>query len=182
MDKHFINLTNGLEWMIDGSIPPSEANYMHISSTSLENKDYVKLLKDLDHNFLFNLAIGNTVYLYDCGANKEYSKVCYKGVPLLNYLLTRFWLGHHVPSLCYRYNRTGVTKIYDQEEEYKSIYDFIFERFATKQKKEIKVKLSKYKNKFLNNSLKEINIIPVSKSTNKDGNYPFYKNIIDSKL
>jgi len=182
MTKYFLNLTNGLEKLedIEFIIPIEQLNFTYIASTTLENKNYLKLLTELDHNLLFNLAIGNTCYFYDYGTNRPFSKTCYQGVPLIVYLLTRFWLGIDDESLCYRYDRRGENKIFDVKERYKFIYDYLFTYDSNKDKEYLKTKLKKYKHKFLITN--RINLIPISKSTINDGNYEYHKNIIKTKL
>ena len=61
MDKHFINLTNGIE-----AIPfLDNYEFVRIPSTYCEAKAWDKLMLSLDSNFLMNLAVGNTCIIYD---------------------------------------------------------------------------------------------------------------------
>src|SRR5574343_1708626 len=83
MDKHFINLTNGLEIFENNTEfvkIVNEVNFIYVASTTIENKNYIKLFSELDHNFLFNLAIGNNVIFYDFGTNRKLSKTCYLAI------------------------------------------------------------------------------------------------------
>lgn len=177
-EKHFINLTNGIEKipeLLESNIP---FEFCYIASTTIERKDYIKLFLDLDHNLLLNLAIGNKCYFYDYGTNRVMSKTCYSAVPLINYILTRYWLSKDDINLCYRYTRTGKEKL-SVGNYYNYIYEQLFLYDSNSEKQKVKTKLKKYKNKFL--LTKEIQLIPISKSTINDGDYEFYKQIL-SKL
>ena len=85
---NFINLTNGLEFFDKVDNP----QFLRIRSTTLERKDFLFLLMDLDHNFLMNLALGKECVVYDCGTNKALSKTIYLGIPFIRYALQRRWL------------------------------------------------------------------------------------------
>lgn len=172
MIKHFINLTNGIEKISE--LKDHDLNFCYIASTTIERKDYIKLIRDLDHNLLFNLAIGNTCILYDYGTNRPFSKTCYHGVQIIVYILTRYWLGKDYERLAYRLDRRG-KKVFKEIDYYNKIYEDLFLYNNTKEKNQVKNKLSKYK-KFLLTD--EIKLLPCSSSTKHDGDYTFYKNLI----
>lgn len=174
--KHFINLTNGLEAISKYNLDVNKLNYMYIASTTLERKDYIKLLNDLDHNFLFNLAIGNEVIFYDFGTNRMLSKTCYFAIPFIKYVLTRFWLDKNDSNLCYRHPRHSKEIRFPEWDRFNEIYNSIFIYDTNKEKNFIKTKLKKYKNKFLNTN--EIKLDFICSSTINDGNYEYYKQII----
>ena len=177
--KHFINLTNGLEIINNSSLDIDKLNYMYIASTTLERNDYIKLLTDLDHNFLFNLAIGNEVIFYDFGTNRKNSKTCYLGINFIRYALTRFWLETDNKSLCFRNTRNTNDKI-KEEKRFNELYLDLFVNNMDKNKVFLKTKLKKYKNKFL--LTEKINLDFISNSTKHDGDYDYYKNIISKKI
>ena len=174
---NFINLTNGLEWLeeIDGNI-----NFMNIASTTLEQKNWLKLFQELDHNFLLHLALGHDVYFYDCGTKRKNSKTVYKGIPLIKYVLTRYWLEIDDESLCYHLGRDCDKKIYNCKDEFIRIYDYLFVNDRSREKERLKSKLNKYKSKFLLTN--EIRLTGVSKETFHDGDYNFYKNILVNSI
>lgn len=176
MDKHFINLTNGLEAL--SSLEGKDVSYCYIASTTLERHNYIKLFSDLDHNFLFNLAIGNNCYFYDYGTNRPYSKTCYFGIPLIVYILTRFWLDRNEDKLCYRLDRRGLNS-FPEIQKYNDIYTYLFLVNSTKEKEFIKTKLRKYKKFLITN---EIKLTAISQSTTHDGDYSYYKSIIENDL
>ena len=173
---NFINLTNGLEWLDEIE---ENVNYVHIASTTLEQRNWIKLFNDLDHNLLFNLVVGNDCYFYDCGTKRKNSKTVYKGIPLIKYILTRYWLGIDDESLCYHLGRDSDEKIFNCKDDYKRIYDFLFTYDKTCDKRHLCSKLNKYKNKFLLTN--EIRLTGISKETFHDGDYNFYKNICIDK-
>ena len=177
--KHFINLTNGLEILENTSIDVDKFNFMYIASTTLERNNYLKLLTDLDHNFLFNLAIGNEVIFYDFGTNRKNSKTCYLGINFIRYALTRFWLDTDNKELCFRNLRNSNKKI-KEEIRFNEIYCNLFTINMDKDKVYLKTKLKKYKNKFLLTN--KINLEFISNSTVNDGKYNYYKDIILKKI
>lgn len=179
MKKNFINLTNGLEAIEKYDLNINELNYMYLASTTIERANYIKLIMDLDHNFLFNLAIGNEVVFYDFGTKKNISKSCYMGINLIRYILTRYWLDLDDESLCFRNTRNSKKEI-SEILHFKSIYNTLFMYNSTKEKKALKTKLNKYKNKFLLTN--KIKLRYISSSTNHDGDYKYYKQIIKTKI
>ncbi len=92
MEKHFINLTNGLEWVKE--LPTFE--FVRIESTAIERNDWTRIYRDLDANFLMCLALGYDCHFYDCGTNRERSKTVSTGIPMVKAMLIGFWL-HNEP-------------------------------------------------------------------------------------
>lgn len=168
MKHYFLNLTNGIEYL--ENIPrDSVTHFMRIRSTTLERKDYMFLLMDLDHNFLLHLALGKECVFVDYGTNKLNSKTCYTGIPFIEYCLNRRWLGKEVKA--YRRSRSSNNRIYDQDKYYSMIYDSLFTFDSTPEKIKLKRKLDYFK-RFLNTN--EIKIECICNSTSNDGNYDFY--------
>ena len=81
----YLNLTNGLEYLDE----IDEYKLVRIQSTICEQKNWNKLIQDLDYNFLFDLAQGNTVEIYDTSSNKKISRALYQGVEFIRYVLLR---------------------------------------------------------------------------------------------
>lgn len=163
-EVNFLNLTNGLEFidMVDNP------QFMRIRSTTLERKDFIFLLMDLDHNFLMNVALGNWCRVYDCGTNRPLSKTIYLGVPFIKYALERRWLGK--AQTPYRFSRNGKLK-FNMEKEFDELYEVIFVRNQDQTKKKLKKKLDYYK-KFINT--KHLYIQGVSISTDMDGKNDYW--------
>jgi hypothetical protein len=86
--RHFVNLTNGLEWASE--LPRYEA--VRLESTAIEKRDWVRVFRDLDANFLLALARGDDCHFYDCGALRATSKTVSVGVPAVRYLLHKVWI------------------------------------------------------------------------------------------
>ena len=170
--KNFINLTNGIEAIDKLTDLNISYDFIRIQSTTLERKDYVKLLLDLDHNFLINLALGNLCIVHDRGTNRNYSRVIYKGLPIIEYLLNRYWYG--ILGEQYRYTRDGSQRL-SVGNEYDLIYKTLFEFNHNKDKNSVKTKLKYYK-KFLNDN--KVYILGISKSTINDGKYEYFSNML----
>lgn len=89
MTKHFVNLTNGLDWVDD--LP--EFSFVRVESTAIEKNDWTRLFRDLDANFLMSLALGRDCHFYDCGTRRLTSKTVSIGVPKIRETLTKWWTG-----------------------------------------------------------------------------------------
>lgn len=178
MKKHyFLNLTNGIEYLDKNDILENEIiHFMRIRSTTIERKDFLFLLSDLDHNFLLHLALGSEVIFVDYGTNRKNSKTIYTAIPFIEYVLNRRWLGNETKP--YRLTRGSDDKVFDQDEYFKHLYDNLFNFDQNKEKNKLKVKIDYFK-RFLNTS--RIEIKTISSSTINDGNYSLYSNIIKEK-
>lgn len=171
MKHYFINLTNGIEKLPE--LEDGQINFMRIRSTTIERKDYLYLLNDLDHNFLINLVLGNECVFVDYGTNRKNSKTCYFAIPLIKYILTRRWLGVEITP--YRLTRSKDDKIYDVEKLFQFIYDDIFTFSQTKEKNKVKTKIDYYK-RFINTE--SLNLTYICESTQNDGNYQYYVKLL----
>lgn len=172
MTKHYINLTNGIEWLeeLKGE---QNIGFIRICSTTLEGKNYVKLFRDLDHDFLMNLALGTECIVYDCGANKEIARAMYSGIPIIRYVLNKRWMGI-APIFTPIIRRNGITKM-NGVSLFDEIYNQLFVYNQDQNKEAVKTKLDYYK-KFLN--CPEVNLTFKSRTTEKDGDYIYYKTLL----
>lgn len=170
MKNYFLNLTNGIEYLPKLDEPH---HFTRIRSTTIERKDYLFLLMDLDHNFLLHLAMGKECVFVDYGTNRKNSKTIYTAIPLILYILNRRWLGKEIEP--YRYTRGSDKKIYDRKQYYEHIYNELFLWNQTKDKNKMKTKIDYFK-KFLNTN--EIKCEVIGNSTHNDGNYSFYRDIL----
>jgi hypothetical protein len=91
---HFLNLTNGLEWIEEVPSP----SLIRIESTAIEKADVWRIMRDLDSGFLMSVAIGRECHVYDCGTRRYTSKTISVGLPMIRDMLLRFWSGEP-PSL-----------------------------------------------------------------------------------
>jgi hypothetical protein len=97
---HFVNLKNGIEAlpMIEEEFCNNEkrdVHFLRIQSTLCERGDVEKIMKELDANFLINLALGNTCVVYDYGSRSE------DGCP------RAFWYGLEFIKYCVKYEWFG---------------------------------------------------------------------------
>lgn len=174
MIKSFLNTTNGIEYLEEVKASGVPYGFIRIQSTTLERKDYLKLLGDLDHDFLMHLALGFQCNVYDCGTNRECSKSIYGGIEIIRYVLNKYWYGiepDNVPKRC----RDGSYCSQDMKPYFEQIYDSIFIWDQNKEKEKVKQKLKYYK-KYLNST--QINLTGISKSTIHDGDYQFYRQLL----
>ena len=170
--KHFINLTNGIEF-----IPYlNDYEFIRIQSTTIEQKNWIKLFSDLDHNFIMNLVLGNKCHVYDCGSKRLLSKTIYLGVPLINYVLSKYF-EFRLPYPV-RASTRGVP-IYNEEKYYNEIFDFLFVHNRTKEKTHLIRKIKYYK-KFLHTD--RLYLIGHSMSSRNDDKHPFFAQMIKNKL
>lgn len=157
---NYLNLTNGLEYMnkID--------NYklVRIQSSICESKKWDKLIKELDYNFLFDLAQGNMIQIYDTSSKKKESRALYQGVEFIRYVLLRRWFNAESEEIPTVVNGHNVTDYF--ETEYKKLSD------------ESKKKLD-YVKKFLNS--KGIYIKRICKKSLHDGQYEYFREILKSR-
>lgn len=153
----YLNLTNGIEFIpkLSGH---NNLKFIRIQSTACEQKRWDFILQELDYNFLLDLALGNNVTVVDYGANKEVSRACYQGVEWIRYALNNCWFGKDEKSFV---RGTDVT-------------NYFGECYAKLDKRTLK-KLNYFK-KFL--TTKTLHLDYLSASTDKDGNYEYYKTIL----
>jgi hypothetical protein len=174
-DKHFINLTNGIEAIED--IPATEdIHFIRIQSTTIERHYWLKLFYELDYNFLMYIALGYNCHFYDYGTNRPWSKTCYTAIPLIEYCLNRYWFNNETPGI--RYSRNG-TLIQGMDDDYQHIYNELFVYNSTKEKNLLKAKL-KYFKRFLRGD--KCNFTIISKSTTNDNNWKYYQETLNEYL
>jgi len=149
--KHFINLTNGLEWLYE--LRGTPFSFIRIQSSHVERKDYDKIMAQLDSNFLLMLAAGETCIVYDCSSSERKPKSLKLGVSYIEYILNKIWLNKEI----------------------------VFERgyhhyFKTVKLSRPVAQKIKYFKKFLNT---QCITIPVKfKQTLNDGNYSYFDNLL----
>lgn len=174
--KNFINLTNGIEAFEYYGERLHNPHFLRIQSTTLERKDWIKLFMELDYDFLMYLALGYECRVYDFGTSKPYSKTIYQGLPIIEYVLTKYWLGKE--SKPYRLTRQG-ERVDADKKLYNFIYDTLFTYNTTKEKQLVRNKLRYFKNYVRADYL---NLVGVSMSTENDGNVPYYRELLHKHL
>lgn len=159
MIKHFINLTNGIEFIPNIKEPYS---FIRIQSTACEQKRWDFILQDLDYNFLMSLAVGEEVYVYDCGAHKEIPRAIYQGLEFVKFVLNKRWFDNAYIPIVRGHN----------------CYQYFLEQYQQLNKK-TKAKID-YFIKFLNCNQIKINVI--TSSTNHDSHYDYYNKILQQAI
>lgn len=178
-DTHvFYNLTNGLEGLSDPLFFGCKSeHFIRIRSTTIERKDWLFLLMDLDHNFLMHLALGKPCLFVDYGTNKLNSKTCYMGIPFISYVLKRLWwdIDEDAP----RYKRHNKEEVYDSSWYFRDIYNQLLVYDKTSVKDKLKTKLKYYK-RFVSKE-KPLDLQWISYSTDKDNDYDYFVNLVKDK-
>lgn len=180
-DIHYLNLTNGLEFLPELQARNLDVRTVRIPSTVLERNNWYNLFIQIDNDMLFNLAIGNYVYFYDCGCRREQSKTIFFGVPLLKYVIEKIWFNlnddnekiQYEPVRISRYRRgptpAQLINIYREVFEYSNGCDINRLRDV--------IKKYEYFRKFIGRSREGINLFGVSRSTDNDSKIEYYKDI-----
>lgn len=68
---HMINLTNGLELLkelLERGHSAEALHFCRLQSSHCEARDFEAVLRELDHNMLLRLAVGDAVVIHDCGS------------------------------------------------------------------------------------------------------------------
>lgn len=154
MIRHYINLSNGLEQLSFNA----SWSILYLRSTTLERRNWCKLfLEELSDDLLWHLAGGVKCILHDRGTRRPLSKTVYYGVPLIKYVLDRYWYDVN-PTTVFRNGPRG--GLVEATNDFQSVYDFIL-------KTRIRTRLNYYKN-YTNSAV--VSLIGNSKSTQHDGN------------
>lgn len=153
----YLNLTNGLVFYDNRH----SYKFVRIQSSLCESKAWDKLIRDLDYNFLLDLAQGKIVYVYDASSKKKMTRALYQGLAFIEYTLNRRWFNRKAKEVKAMVKGNNVSEYF--EREYKSL------------SKDTKKKLD-YVKKFLNTN--KINLLPICSQTKHDGDYKYYKKIL----
>lgn len=162
MEKHFLNLTNGIEALEREGLNLEEVSFIRLQSCHCEAHQWDSILREIDYNFLMSLALGYKCYVYDFGANANSSKAAYFGLEWIRYVLNRRWLNiDYIPVV----KGKKVTNYF--ENEYEKITKFAKKRID-------------YFRKYLFTD--EIIIIPVTSATRHDNQPDYFKRILTNSL
>lgn len=162
MKFNYINLTNGIE-----AIPRISEGYkfIRIQSTICEQKNWDRLIQELDYDFLMNLALGNECIVYDFGARKPIPRAVYQGLEFVKYALYRRWLGKEYISNVKRSNNSG------RKNNCNGYFDKCYRSLEDRTKKKLDYFLP-----YINTE--EIRLECITDCTQHDGDKFFYKNIL----
>jgi len=161
MRINYINLTNGIE-----SLPalPDGFRFIRIQSTLCEQKNWDRIIQDLDYDFLLNVAIGNECIIYDYGARKPVPRAVYQGIEFLKYVLHKRWLNEEYLTDCNR----------GKDKHIRKDCNSYFEACYRNLEKITKKKLDYFKPYVVG----KIKIKTVTDATVHDGDKGFYKEIL----
>lgn len=153
----YLNLTNGIEFLEDNNLN-NNYKFVRIQSSACERHLWDKIIRELDYNFLIDIALGYEVVVYDTSQRKNESRAMYQGLKFIEYVLNRVWLHKKIDIKVKEIN----VKDYF-EEAYLSIPDSTIIRL-------------KYVKKFLNTDT--IRLKSICKNTIHDGDYDYYRNVL----
>ena len=159
MNKYFVNLTNGLDYLDYLKGLDRYVNFIRIQSTHFEQGLHEIALVDLDNNFLMSLAIGCKCNILDMTSRyggRRPSRAIWQGVEWIKYALNRAWFDREIECL------------YGQHIHFKTVY--------SKLQKRTKAKL-KYYRKFLR--VEELDINCFCGETKNDGDHEYYKELVE---
>lgn len=160
----YLNLTNGIEFMpyLSPKRRLEDIRFCRIQSTWCEQKEWSRLLLDLDYDLLMSLAMGVDCVLLDGTAKGEQSRAIWQGLPFISYVLTRLWLGQNVRVA------VGERKIkHDTTKYFNEVYDNLDEAVFRK---------LNYFQRFVNTD--DIKLDGCCMNAEHDNDYAFYADII----
>lgn len=182
-DSHYINLTNGLEFIPTLKKQGIDFKIIRIPSTVLEQNDWNELFNRVSDDMLFDLAIGRNVFFYDCGCRRTYSKTVFFGIPVINYVINRLWFNYdNNDQSNITFSKRRITT-FPTIEQLRAIFNQCFKYQKNSdvyQLRNLRKKFMYYK-KFLTN-IDHVEIYSVSMYTPHDSDLTFYKNIVKEHL
>lgn len=101
---HYINLTNGIEAIVDldTMLSGTQIRFTRIQSSHCERGAYEKILTYLDNDLLFSLACGRKVFVYDFASRNKVRGVprsIFLGIQFIKWSLAYLWFGKNAPEL-----------------------------------------------------------------------------------
>ena len=154
---HYINLTNGIEWVTHIMVEYHNADirFIRLQSTHCEQKLWDDVIANIDADFLMNLALGNKCIVYDDSAHSDTSRAVWQGMLFLRMAINKRW-----------FDSTGI--INDSQHRYLS-------GVINNLSKPSKNKLDYFK-KFIN--CDKIELDTVCANTHHDGDIGFFRKIL----
>ena len=167
MIKHYLNLSNGIEWVEEMEAMKESYSFIRIQSSQCEQGVWNKIIQGVSDDFLLNLALGNWCHVYDTSSQKEKSRALFQGLEFLRYVLIRVWFKHKPQAAVSRYtNGVGkdCTKYFN--EEFLKLNDDTIRKV-------------KYFRKFL--CTEELHIVTHCKKSKIDSKYDLLKEILEGE-
>lgn len=159
---NYINLTNGVEAILTLQ---GDYRFIRIQSTICEQKNWDRLIQDLDYDFLMNLALGHKCIVYDFGARKPIPRAVYQGLEFVKYVLNRRWLDQEYVT---NVNRS---KNQERKNNCNDYFDKCYQKLEDRTKKKLDYFLPYV-------ITKEINLECVTDCTQHDGDKEFYREVL----
>ena len=92
-ERHYVNLTNGLEDLADLLVTPATWSFSRLRRTTIEREKWDAFLGEVPDDMIMHLALGWRCVVHDRGTLRPLSKTLFFGVPLIRYALDRTWTG-----------------------------------------------------------------------------------------
>lgn len=165
MVKYYLNLTNGIEAFKEMSECLFDCGYVRVQSTMCEQKNWNRIIQELDYDFLLNLAIGNKCIVVDYGANKPIPRALYQGIEFIKYALNKRWFDIDTNVIIKR-------SITSQGNDSTNYFQYEYNKLDDRTKKKLD-----YFKIFLNND-NVLDLSTISSSTLHDGDKQYYKDIL----
>lgn len=161
---NYINLTNGIESISMLRFWNEDYRFIRIQSTICEQKNWDRLIQDLDYDFLMNVAVGNQCVIYDYGARKPIPRAMYQGVEFIKYVLHKRWLNEEYLSDCNRSNGEHIRR------DCNSYFESCYRNLDNKTKRKLD-----YFKPYVSGV---IDIKAVTDATMHDGDKEFYRSVL----
>lgn len=160
MQKTFLNLTNGIEFLtkddhFDG--------FIRIQSSHCESKKFDYVIQELDSNFLMYLAMGYKINVVDYSAKKASPRALYQGLEWIWFACCKAW---NLPIEEAWVRTTNCIKYFDHV--YRNLPVHI-------------VRKLKYFSRFANSNQIHKPTTLTGK-TDHDGDYDFYVKVVDDYI
>lgn len=178
-ERHYVNLTNGLESLPELVDAGALWSFLRLQSTTVERQDWVKLfLTDLSDDLLMHLALGWRCVIHDRGTNRPLSKTIYYAIPLVRYVLDRRWY-EFAPAEVWNQGRRG-GRGSNVVAQYAKIYHDLFVHTMADTGR-VKRRVEYYR-RYLVASVDGVQLVGASSATTRDGDGAYYRNLAHAAL
>jgi hypothetical protein len=162
---HYINLTNGIEALRRHKDAIDSFRFMRLQSTACEQKRWSFILDTLPDDLYMNLVLGNRCIVYDYSplTSNRPPRALWQGLEFVRYVVTKEWFGCNLSS---PFSDTRKMISYFKE-QYNKLPRPTLRRI-------------KYYKKFKLDHVDKINLLYVWGKTAHDGDYSWYKNLIEN--
>lgn len=178
-ERHYVNLTNGLESLPELVDAGASWSFLRLQSTTIERQDWVKLfLTDLSDDLLMHLALGWRCVIHDRGTNRPLSKTIYYAIPLVKYVLDRRWY-EFAPAEVWNRGRRGGRGSNVVAQYAKTYHDLFVHTMADTGR--VKRRIEYYR-RYLVASADGVRLAGASSATARDGDGAYYRELAHAAL